>query len=997
MRIKKGKEKVRWQEAIIGIAMAAIILASVFAATVPIVSAESRGDNFNYIVKQPTAQKVLIGQNLQFEGFGAAPLVYRFVDDDLENIYAADANNHIYNVNWPLLGGYYVDYEGPDETPLSVEVPDMPLKLKVGIKRVSSIVVGTPIRIYTGGMNLFPEDVVDLKVIGPEGQIKYDGKNDQQFTGITVAELVSNYGNNNLKTDGWKIGDYTFQVKTKSSEACGLDAVSEVKTLKIRKEEIAIEASMTCAVELETVTLIVTGVAGDQIRVYARTYSKDVRFKAGLDDTPAPRPVPDPYNAFNDTIDSDGVRSYAVEFTDAGAYTIRVDVTGPKEVGGIPNKRVGDYDTVYITVLEKQVTFDLPSAVVIGERIMIRGTSTSGTYVSVYVNDTLHPKLTNIVLDDGEFSKEVKTTEVGMDVPGAVRLKAWINCEKAAGEERPKRSPDGGDVLLLTKPTLTAELSAAVVALEDDFTVFGTAQGATEVTILSVSSEGGGGKSLLDKGDKGLSLRRASVSTMDDTYSKKMTVQEDADLGYYDIYVLCTGMDGVWGITDEENLEAALDAGYNITSLTTGIINTMTQEEIHDILTDLVNTAGSDDLMWEGWLRVEMPYVWLEHIAAVAIGEPLVVTGASNRQQGYLVVVTCKGPVELSPHIVKIDDGAFWCIFDTTDAVTGTYIVEVDDGDGHEDTVTVEIVVSPLDVPEASVLSLLHLHCDITGDSINDILVLSYTVDPATGEPTIWSDIEAVNGSNGETLWNKSFDNCVAFTLPAGDLNGDNKTDIVINLIYIDPISGGSSAKVIGVNGCNGVELWNKSKTGAKYEVVVMAGFPANLTSTNRTDVVISTLTLSEYFEKPPKTSWYFPKEYSVWNENNGISKYSSLYGSGTDITAINGSDGSELWEKSFTESLVFGVPVDLTNDGKDEVVIGMPEEGMNTTTPDVIAINGSNGIEIWSNHYPDVATFSPADDLTGDGATDLTVRIGCCRVDAVRGYDGTRLWTKEV
>jgi hypothetical protein len=930
---------------------------------------------------------VLIGQNLQFEGFGGTVRVFRTVNGDIENLYQADADNRIYNVNWPTSGEYYVEYESPDETPLSVEELDMPLNLKVGINRVSSIVVGTPIRIDTEGMNLFPEDVVDLKVIGPKGQVKYDVKNDQQFTGIRVSDLKK--FDTELKTDGWKIGDYTFQVRTKSSEACGLDAVSEVKPLKIRKEEIAIEASMTCTVELETVTLIVTGIAGDQIRVYTRTYSRDVQFKAGLDDTPAPRPVPVPYNEFNDTIDSDGVRSYAVEFTDAGSYTIRVDLTGPKEVGGIQNKRVGDYDTVDITVLEKAVVFDLPSTVVIGDKITIQGTSTSGTYVSVYVNDTLHPKLTNIVLDDGEFSKEVKTTDVGMDVPGAVRLKAWINCEKAAGEERPTRSPDGGDVILLTKPTLTAELSADAVALEDDFTVFGTAQGATEVTILSVSPEGGSGNSLLDKGAKGLSLRRASVSKTDYTYSKKMTVEEDADLGYYDIYMLCTGMDGVWGITGEENLEAALDAGYNITSLTTGIINTMTQEEIHDLLSDLANTAGSDDLMW---------YVWLEPIEAVAIGDPLVVTGASNRKDGYAIVVTCKGEtMELVPQIVKIDDGAFWCVFDTTDAVTGTYIVKADDGDGHRDTATVEILASPLDVPEASVLSLLHLHCDITGDSINDLLVLSYTVDPATGEPTIRYEIEAVNGSNGEMLWNKSFEDCLAFTLPAGDLNGDNKTDIVINLMYIDPISGGSSAKVIGVNGCNGVELWNKSKTGAKYEVVVMAGFPANLTSTNRTDVVISTLTLSEYFEKPPKTSWYYPKEYRVWNEKNGKSKYSSLYGSGTDITAIYGSDGTELWEKSFTDSLVFGVPVDLTNDGKDEVVIGMPEDGMNTTTPDVIAINGSSGIEIWSNHYPDVATFSPADDLTGDGATDLTVQIGCCRVDAVRGYDGTRLWTIKV
>jgi transcription initiation factor TFIIIB Brf1 subunit/transcription initiation factor TFIIB len=46
MRLKKEKMRTREKgKAIIGIAIAAIMLASVFAATVPIVSAESRGDN----------------------------------------------------------------------------------------------------------------------------------------------------------------------------------------------------------------------------------------------------------------------------------------------------------------------------------------------------------------------------------------------------------------------------------------------------------------------------------------------------------------------------------------------------------------------------------------------------------------------------------------------------------------------------------------------------------------------------------------------------------------------------------------------------------------------------------------------------------------------------------------------------------------------------------------------------------------------------------------
>jgi hypothetical protein len=86
-------------KSVIGIAMTAVILASVFAAIVPMASAESRGDNFNLIVKQVPAQKVLIGQNLQFEGFDGTVAIYRLVSGDIENVYLADANNRIYNVN----------------------------------------------------------------------------------------------------------------------------------------------------------------------------------------------------------------------------------------------------------------------------------------------------------------------------------------------------------------------------------------------------------------------------------------------------------------------------------------------------------------------------------------------------------------------------------------------------------------------------------------------------------------------------------------------------------------------------------------------------------------------------------------------------------------------------------------------------------------------------------------------------------------------------------
>jgi hypothetical protein len=653
---------------------------------------KSKRDNYNHILAQSAVQKVLIGQNLQFEGFNRTPVtVSRIVSGDIENIYQADANNSIHNLNWQTSGAFYVNYvtgtPATYDAQLSVEEPDMPLELKVGTKEVSAIAAGTNLIIDTRGMNLFPEDQVDLVVIGPDGQIKHDDVNDQQFTNITVDYLTSNYGDsdNTLETAGWGIGAYIFWVKTDSEYACGLDAESDVKPLKILRGSITIKAETASTVERETVKLTVMGVAGDPIRVESSPLSDNVLFKESIDDTPTGANYH--VNWFNDAIDEDGIRRYAVEFSNTGIYTIKVTVAS--------GDREGDSDTVEIKVSEKEVAFDLPYTVVIGDKIHIKGTATSGTYVSVYVEDTLYRKLVNIVIEDGEFRQEVKTTDIGMDVPGIVNLKAWIDCDKYAGEERPTRSPDGEDAILLTTPTLmTAELSVPAVALEDDFSVIGTAKGQTEVTILSVPPRGGGGKSLLDKGQKGVSPRKASVSMTDGTFAKKMTVQEDADSGVYYIIVLSSGMDGVWGMTGQEHLEAALDEKYHIPSLTYGIICTKTQEQVIAILDDLTQTPGSDDLMQKLTLKVgDIDSLTLNPIADVVVGDPLVVTGETSRKDGSIIWLTVKKLYyEIVPQAAIATDKTFSATFDRTGAPPGTYTVRAYDEYGYTVATKVNII-----------------------------------------------------------------------------------------------------------------------------------------------------------------------------------------------------------------------------------------------------------------------------------------------------------------
>ena len=925
MDVKKVKGK-----AIIGIAMAAIMLASVLVATVLMVSAESRGDNFNHIVVQPEPQKVLIGQNLQFDGFADMPVVYRLVGGDIVNTYLADADNRIYNVNWPTSGSYYVNYVDTTtyDAQLSVEDAHIPLKLKVGTRDVSSIAVNTYLRIDTAGMNLFPEDIVDLKIIGPDGQIKYDETNNQKFTRISVAQLNEWYGGspNELATKGWSIGDYTFQVKTKSNYACGLDAASAVKGLEVIIGAIAIEADTTSCIELETVELTVTGVAGDEIRVEGDC--PNVVFQPSIDDTPLS--AKDHPSWFNDAIDADMVRKYAVEFNDTGIYTITVTVTGP-----IWNPRVGDYDTVDIAVSEKvvifdvpstviigenftirgtantgdtvdiavgdyvypllndliidedgefrkeidtatagiapftdsgpvrltayieraagvgpvfwrgdgsekifmlnaagggidistsesnvgknetiilaiealpdhnvsvttadpahrvfeynrydftgtsnniiniapadtisiladigdcdsqddamnihgvwktmdgdgirkfevhftdtgtykitatdygtdypnatrldeedieitvsakNVTFDVPSIVVIGDKITIRGTATSGTYVDIFADDKLYSKLDDIVIEDGEFSKEVITTEVGLYVPGIAELRAYIDCPfPSVAGSLPPTVDDGSTNVFMVEPWLTASLSMDSVDQEDEFTVSGSAPGSREVVILSVPPKGGGGKSLLDKGVKGVALTKASVSTTDNAFSKKFWVQEDADSGVYYVIVLSPGMDGEWDMTGTSNLETALDLRYRIPSLTSGIINTKTPDQIVEIFEDLTQCAGSDDLMRILTIKVgKIETLTLNPMADVVVGNPLKVTGETSREDGSIIWITVKGRYqEIATQAAIVKNNTFSVTFDTTGAQPGTYAVKAIDEYGYTAATTMDII-----------------------------------------------------------------------------------------------------------------------------------------------------------------------------------------------------------------------------------------------------------------------------------------------------------------
>ena len=87
----------------------------------------------------------------------------------------------------------------------------------------------------------------------------------------------------------------------------------------------------------------------------------------------------------------------------------------------------------------------------------------------------------------------------------------------------------------------------------------------------------------------------------------------------------------------------------------------------------------------------ETPYIRLDTLPTVEIGELLVVNGTTNRAEGVQILVTVTGPAELLPKLVRVENGTFNAIFDTSAAREGTYTVKADDGAGHTDEAIVNL------------------------------------------------------------------------------------------------------------------------------------------------------------------------------------------------------------------------------------------------------------------------------------------------------------------
>ena len=577
--------------------------------------------------------------------------------------------------------------------------------------------------------------------IDGDGTVNSDLNNDGDRTDAGEVGADTNNRGFVLDTTGFELGDYKLKVKTDKANADGLEltsneisfkVVSRTIDIDVPKTEIAVgeDLKFTVITTQRTRIIITTddaehtrAVTGEDINPGdnfwqdldgdgeyepgTRAAPNEVRWGSNL--FPGIRGINDRFcmvtQAMGDpryTTDANGKFEFVLRFTDDGSYKIRVD-----DVAGTMHKEVT------IKVRERAVTFDMPAKAIIGETLKIKGAITQGTYVDIVIEDA------NVVIDDvavdenKEFEEDWDTAGLSK---GSYKIEVYIDRVETLNTEVPDRDgdgvesvpdyededDDGSTVIRLIAPGLNAEQPRNVIAEDDEYTIKGIATGVDYVDIVLIGPKG---YSSTDPGlgvENGLEIMSSSVT--DDEFSEDITMGGAGfDTGRWIALVLSPGRDGTYG-------DLGVGAG-NLDSAPAPCSRAdfagKDQSQIVAMIQDhTMNVAGSDDILVSFTFKVESGYVKLNPIASVTVGEPLNVSGTTNREpETKITISTFTGPTDLPAVIAEVewptaDEGVFNATIDTTDAVPGTYTLEADDGDGNTDTVTVEIVaVAPTPTP----------------------------------------------------------------------------------------------------------------------------------------------------------------------------------------------------------------------------------------------------------------------------------------------------------
>jgi outer membrane protein assembly factor BamB len=318
-------------------------------------------------------------------------------------------------------------------------------------------------------------------------------------------------------------------------------------------------------------------------------------------------------------------------------------------------------------------------------------------------------------------------------------------------------------------------------------------------------------------------------------------------------------------------------------------------------------------------------------------------------------------------------------------------------------------------------LSLAYPTADLNGDSLADFLIFNLAGDQANN--SFVSQISAVNGSDGETIWQKDYPDGLAWASPIGDMNGDGCNDVLINVL-LRGLRFVPYSEVAVCSGRDGTEIWRRSQllalsyaqplkdvTGdGKADLRIHIFGIDSLNNTLATK--ISILDGADGLEIGSGIfSGGLALEYGAGNltADRRQDEILAVYRIGrdgkiisTEMMAKDGRDRARLWNATFDGCLAVAVAgQDLTGDGIDDLLVYMLRLAPDSPELDLGVVRGDDGTVLWRRSYgSSLAMASVGPDLTGEGTRDLMIyKLGetgaAMELQAVKGDDGKLLWSR--
>jgi len=280
---------------------------------------------------------------------------------------------------------------------------------------------------------------------------------------------------------------------------------------------------------------------------------------------------------------------------------------------------------------------------------------------------------------------------------------------------------------------------------------------------------------------------------------------------------------------------------------------------------------------------------------------------------------------------------------------------------------------------------------DLNGDGDDDVLIFNGTYNSSGYSGTYAYDyVSAVNGCDGTELWGQDIDHETMFfgldypAYPVGDIDGVAGANVIMESCSYDSGTDTCTATIQVIQGSDGTELWSHSITGnGQYGTSLYSWWYGDLVGDGLNDAVV----VSQYY--------------------NPIADNTTRV-----LRIMQGSDGTEVWNKSTKEDgqtyMLFPwvcLCGDICGDNKDDVLV---MSRSSETTHTVSALQGSDGAEIWSTSFEaDTSPFiRPCGDLVGgDGRGDIVITAHSydsvenettCTVYVVQGNNGDKSWNKN-